>query len=184
MIGNEVIKHETHNIRQKANERGFTLIELLVASVLFVIVISIGFSMYVSITRIQQTNLKSQRVLTESRFWIETLAEDLQGGKIDYAKGPFTMPDAEDLYIVSRVGESIRYYVNNSNAFARSVNGGAEEVLTSAEIQVTDLVFYLDPLIESDTNTPLVTIRWQARDLSQSDPVETNIQTTIALRNY
>jgi len=64
--------------------QGFTLIELLVASSLFVLVVGIGMSLWGSITRIQQANLNSQKIFSESRFWLDRISAEIQGGQIFY----------------------------------------------------------------------------------------------------
>jgi len=174
--------------------RGFTLIELLVASSLFVLVVGIGMSLWGSITRIQQANLNSQKIFSESRFWLDRISAEIQGGQIFYDDNPASLfypypkpanPQTE-LHIATKDGERIRYYVDAlSGALYKEVIGmSAPEMLSSPEIKITRFAVYITPITESAVKVPLVTILWSAQDLKISDPQMINIQTSVSLRNY
>lgn len=179
------IKHQT----------GFTLIELLVASSFFVLVVGLGMSLWVSITRIQQANLNSQKIFSESRFWFDHLAAEIQGGEIFYDDDPFSLfypypkssnPQTE-LHIAAKDGKRIRYYADLGAGvlYKETVGSGTpSEALTSPEIKVTRFAVYVTPTAESSMEIPRATILWQAQDLKSSDPQTINLQTTVALRNY
>ncbi len=173
---------------------GFTLIELLVASSLFVLVVGIGMSMWGSITRIQQANLNSQRVFSESRFWLDRIFSDVQSGQIFYDDDPYSSfypypkpinPQTE-LHIAVKDGKRIRYYIDSvSGALYKEIVGiEAPVMLSSPEIKITRFAVYITPVTESATKVPLVTILWSAQDLKISDPQTINIQMSVSLRNY
>lgn len=179
------IKHQT----------GFTLIEVLVASSLFVLVVGMGMSLWVSITRIQQANLNSQKIFSESRFWFDRLAAEIQGGEIFYDDDPLSLfypypksPNPQtELHITEKDGTRVRYYADlGAGILYKETIGSVNppDVLTSPEIKVTRFAVYITPLAENSVDIPRVTIFWQAQDLKSSDPQIINLQTTVALRNY
>lgn len=174
---------------------GFTLIELLVASSLFVLVVGFGMSLWGSITRIQQANLNSQKVFSDSRFWFERISAEIQGGQIFYDDTPSsvfypypkpTNPQTE-LHISTQDGTRVRYYLDapSGGLYKEAVgSGNPPERLSSAEIQVTRFAVYIAPTVYTALQAPHITILWQARDLKASNPQTINLQTTVSLRNY
>ncbi len=174
---------------------GFTLIELLVASSLFVLAVGLGMSLWGSITRIQQKNLNSQRVFSESRFWFDHIAEEIQAGRIFYDNDsssvfyPYPKPanPQTEIHIAAKDGQRIRYYADASTgALYKEVvgSGNPPDVLSSPEIKITRFAVYVNPITENSFDIPIVTILWQAQDLKASDPQTINLETTVGLRNY
>ncbi|KKS53879.1 MAG: hypothetical protein UV19_C0003G0034 [Parcubacteria group bacterium GW2011_GWA2_42_28] len=184
IIGNNMINFSKKN--------GFTLIELMVAMSLFVLVVGLGFSIYAQLTKVQQTNLRATRVYADSRFWLDRLVDDIQASGIYYDAtypDPTVIPSPE-LHLRNRAGQLVRYFLADTNAdglvdaLSKRVALGPILTLSSPEIRMRRLDFYIDPEAESETSSPKVTIIWQASDLREVKPVIINLQTTISLRNY
>lgn len=179
----------------KKHQNGFTLIEVLVASSLFVLVVGLGMSLWGSITRIERANLNSQKVFSESRFWLGRISAEIQEGQIFYDDDPLStfypypnpLNPQTDLHIAAKDGKRIRYYLNApSGALYKEVvgSGNPPDVLSSPEINITRFAVYITPVIKSATEVPRVTILWWAQDRKVSNPQTINIQTTVSLRNY
>lgn len=74
-------KNKFQNLDSK---RGFTLIELLVSITVFVIFLSVVSVSYIGIVRSQRQANEFRRMYSDVRSFIESLAEDMRLGTIDY----------------------------------------------------------------------------------------------------
>lgn len=168
---------------------GFTLTELLVAASLFIIVLTFGTNIYLSITNTQKSNYSMQKILNDSRFLLDMIAQDIQNNYIDYQPEPAypaaVIPE-DELRLKMSDGSLVIYSKEldaGINRLKRSVNGNPT-TLSSAYINITQLDFYIYPLMQNETEVPFVVIVWQAEEVGPTDPVEINLQTAISLRNY
>lgn len=66
------------------NKKGFTLIEMLVVLSLFTSVILIATNIYMSVTQIQTRVASLQKVQEDIRFTMESMAQSIRLGKINY----------------------------------------------------------------------------------------------------
>ena len=168
-------------------KHGFTLVEILISASIFVLVVTMGFAMYTSITRLEQTTLRSQKIYTESRVWMDFLASEVQARELYYDTGlPYPSATPEDeLYLVDADGNITRYFLDvPAFALKRQVGAGAIETLSSPQILVTQLDFYITPMTKTAIAIPTVTIVWKAEEPSANNPVVLPLQTTVASRNY
>lgn len=161
------------------NNFGFTLIELLVAASLFVIVLTFGTNIYLSITNAQNQNYRMQKVLNESRFLLDMIAQDIQSNYIDYQTGypDATLPE-DELHLKMSDGSFITYKTTAEQLMRNNIP------MSSAYIKITKLNFYIYPLEQNEINIPSVVIVWQAEEVVPANPAIINLQTMVSLRNY
>lgn len=159
---------------------------------IFSLVLGIGFAMYFSVDRIQKKNLRSNIVYGEARYWMDRLIDEVQSASIYYDPSlpyPATQPVYE-LHITNKLGQRVRYFLDDTDfdglydTLKRQVWINPEETLSSPEIKMTRLAFYIDPFTASSTDSPKVTITLQATDLQKIKPIIVNLQTTAGLRSY
>jgi len=168
------------------NNFGFTLTELLVAASLFVIVLTFGTNIYLSITNVQKSNYSMQKILNDSRFLLDMIANDIQSNYIDYQTIAPIYPTASPEYKLHLKMSNGSYvtYSTESGALKRKENENPEVKISSDYINITKLDFYIYPLQQNETEVPFVVIVWQAKEVGPADPAEINLQTAISLRNY
>ena len=167
------------------NNFGFTLTELLVAASLFVIVLTFGTNIYLSITNVQKSNYSMQKILNDSRFLLDMIANDMQSNYIDYQTDvyPITSPE-DELRLKMSDGSHVIYSREPVSGSLKRTVGVNETTISSAYIDITKLDFYIYPLNQNETEVPFVVIVWQAKEVGPADPAEINLQTAISLRNY
>ena len=126
-----------------------------------------------------------QKILNDSRFLLDMIAQDIQNNYIDYQTGGY--PDAspeDELHLKMSDGSSVIYNREPApGSLTRSVNGNPT-TLSSAYINITKLDFYIYPLEQNETEVPFVVIVWQAEEVGPTDPAVINLQTAVSLRNY
>jgi prepilin-type N-terminal cleavage/methylation domain-containing protein len=166
------------------NKKGFTLLEILVAASLFVVVLSFGFSIYVSITRIQQRNFKQQKVLSESRFFLEFFSSEISSMQVDYS---IPYPDNQ-IYLSDSQGEVLRYFLDTGDGRIKQqvdpAGAGVISSITSPEINITRLMFYVNPGSPDPDVIPTITVILRAQDLNAVSPTMVDLQTSVSMRNY
>ena len=192
---------------------GFTLIELLVASVLFILLIMISSTLYISITNTQRVSAGSQKVFTETRFLLDLMVNQIQAGAIDYAVSepswvtqvacgaPFNYtagyPRASQpepvLSIVKGDGTGVRYCIDEvpgpdgriRNQLKEQSDTGVPRILSSLTLDIDQLDFYIDPQVTDGTGVPSVTIIMEVNEVGPpSNPTIFHLQTTVSAGNY
>lgn len=174
------------------NKQAFTLIELMVATTVFVMVIGFGLSMYLSINTIQRKTIKANEIYSEARYWLDRLVEEIQTYDVYYDSSlPYPAAAPEDeLHLTDEYGERVRYFLadrdgdTRPDTLKRQIGDGAEDVLSSPAVSFNNLAVYIDPLVESEVDSPKVTILLEVSGKGITDDVVMNLQTTTSVRNY
>lgn len=167
------------------NNFGFTLTELLVAASLFVIVLTFGTNIYLSITNVQKSNYSMQKILNDSRFLLDMMANDIQSNYINYQTEGIGYPAAspeDELRLKMSDGSSVAYTLTEGKLDKKIGPNGT--LISSDYINITKLDFYIYPLQQNETEVPFAVIVWQAEEVGPSDPAVINLQTAVSLRNY
>jgi len=101
--------------KQNNNQKGFTLMEVLVVLAIFSVFMVLAIDLILTINRVQRETRVSERVLSESRFILNTIASEVRGGTIDYeAYGDPADPEdaiinpADELIVVNQNAERVR----------------------------------------------------------------------------
>jgi len=191
----------------KKNQKGFTLIEMLVVLAVFSTFLIVAMDLFLTINRVQRQTEVSERVLSENRFIMETMAQLARAGRIDYEAYPDpTNPIANpaDELIVRQGDEQVR--LKQQTSFCPSSestpcatisrDGGATWAsITPRGMRVTNLKFIITPQLNPfyfdgadylAQDQPQITIVFglmSTREISGQD-VEVNNQTTISMREY
>jgi prepilin-type N-terminal cleavage/methylation domain-containing protein len=87
----------------RRDQRGFTLIELLVASMLGLIVVGAGLSIFISAVRSEPRNASKVAAIQQARFTVDRIVRELRQGR-EIAKSP--TPSSSQLAIVTYVKAS------------------------------------------------------------------------------
>jgi prepilin-type N-terminal cleavage/methylation domain-containing protein len=184
MAGNELM--------EKVKNKGVTLMEMMVSMGIFALALTLAASIFVSSNRLQRKISLEQAVENEMRFALERFARTLRGGYIDYASYPQgTIPSnvQSTINLLDFAGKSVTFG-QNTGAFALKEEGGAFSNLTSPQVKVADLKFYItplkDPLLDTSMMTqPRVTMVLEALSAKPTTtPTKIRLQTTISARRY
>ncbi len=158
------------------NEKGFTLVELLVALSVFMVVVTISLGSVISILDAGRKARALKSVMTNLNFTFEIMSRDIKFGR-EYYCGIATgqtwtpqnctgggSPPGNALTFVTSDGVNTIYRLNG-NQIQRSVDNGATYVgVTSPEVTVEDMKFYVFGAATGDNIQPrvLITVRGYA----------------------
>jgi prepilin-type N-terminal cleavage/methylation domain-containing protein len=182
--------------------KGFTLIEVLVSVAIFatVMVIALGALLAMSESDRKAQTLKS--VINNLNFSLDAMSRSMRTGinyHCDVTSLPVTDPrdcnqsssGASSIAFLSAEGQTVEYCRGNGStcdpsgtAVLVSKNGGAYAPLTSSEVDITNLQFYVtgaaDPLIQ-----PHVVILLSGEvPVSVSQTSAFDLQTSVTQRLY
>ncbi len=196
-------------IKEKSAQRaGFTLLEMVVAVALFAIVILIVTNIFLIATKSHRRVMETQKLQSDARFAMETIAREVRMGTIDYDYygGQITNVPVEILAL---------WDINNSQVVFKSANypicPDAESdpclavcdesencnSITPVSVKLIRLKFYIDPQknpfklvnnqYEADAQ-PRVTIILDSRTVHPPQgevvPEVIYLQTTVTSRVY
>jgi len=193
------------------NKKGFTLIEMLVVLAIFSTFVIVAADLFLTVNRVQRETQVSERVLSESRFILETIARDVRAGRIDYKEfgNPADPEDAivnpsDEIIYINSASERVR--IKKSTNFCPSSismpcviisrnNGANWASMTPLGVKVIDLKFIVqpdqDPFYFNGVNwlsdkQPMLTviITLGSTDEISQKYFEVTTQTTISVRGY
>lgn len=173
-------------------KNAFTLIELLVSVSIFVIFTLAIMSIYFSSIERHTVSLQIQTVNEELRYAIEVMTRDIKAGYLMASKDNNSDGNIDQIYIyhptkninsnnckISGVTGCLQYKFNTvDKRIEVQGNGDSTFVpLTSSNIIVWKMNFYIDDIVGSTSEQPKVTILINARE--KNDP---NDQSNILLQ--
>jgi prepilin-type N-terminal cleavage/methylation domain-containing protein len=180
--------------KKSVNAQGFTLIELLVSVGVFVVVMTISLGSVISILDAGRKAKALKSVMTNLNFALEVMAREIKFGENYYCGIDTNSPHTQTGSCTSTPGTAITFtssegvdtiYRLQGTEIEKSIDHGGTYIgVTSPEVTVTDLRFYVfgtAPI--PDTNQPkaLIFIRGYAgnKPTAQSNFV---LQTTVSQR--
>jgi len=158
-------------LSSKNLDRGFTLIELLISVAVFSVVIMISLGAVVSILDSGRKARALTAVMTNINFTLEVLSREMKSGTNFYCGIDTAVPHSStrnctgssnppenSITFTTSLGDSVIYRLNN-NQIEKSVNGGGYIGVTSPEILVEMLEFYVIGSTAGDSLQPRVFMR-------------------------
>jgi len=160
--------------------QGFTLAESLAAAFVFIIFITSCVTLYINIHSTQRALSNFSLVCDDLSFTIERMAREIRMGY------RFSSTNPNEISFTNSRGENVTYRLNPSRKrIERVVNGGSEVlILTSENIEVEDLRFYLTGENTKDDLQPKVTISIKFKSISgkESEKYEKTVQVSVSSR--
>lgn len=127
--------------KRTGTKKGFTLIEMMVSVTLFVIVMLVVTSLFLSLVAVNKKAQFQKFVFDNVYHTLEVFVRHIRSGT-SYACIP-AGPSCTTFAFVDADGQSVRYRVLNG-AIERSVNGGAAyDPITASNVRINTLRFYL-----------------------------------------
>lgn len=173
-------------------KKGFTLLEMIVSMGVFVIAVFLSVGSLLALTNAQKKALVLQSTQDNLRFALETIARDIRTGDFYYCGSNVSdvpqIPSRKDcssgspsLTFKNVSGNTITYQARN-NRIQRKDGALNFEPLTSGDIVLGYLTFYVIGSSDTDNFHPRVTIVAKGVSGSGSTRSELNLQTTVSQR--
>lgn len=165
--------------------KGFLLVEMLVSVGIFAVVMTIGMGSLLSLISVSKKSQAFKTVVNNLNLAVEGMSREIRTG-YDYNCGSFGGGDcpngADSIYFTSKSGSSVVYRINN-NRIEKSVDGSSFVSLTSPDVVVDNLFFYINGSSPADSIQPRVVLIIQAHSGQHSrDFVSFGLQTLISQR--
>ncbi|MES3005216.1 MAG: prepilin-type N-terminal cleavage/methylation domain-containing protein [Patescibacteria group bacterium] len=136
------------------NNKGFTLIEIMVAVSIFAVIMVISAGAIISIFDSNRKSQSLRTVMDNVSLTMESMVRNIRFGTnyhCDITVGTRTQPldcfgasGGPSLEVRSSDGKQIAYYLDDENErIVRTIDGGAEYYLTSEDMNITDLTFWV-----------------------------------------
>ncbi len=166
----------------KKKEKGFTLVELLVSAAIFSILILSATGIFVKTMNVQKKAFAIQEVQDNISYTMEMISKEIRMmSEIDEStKGQ----EASTLVFKNSKEEDIVYSLIGGQLM-RSVDGGAAQAITSSDVNVSDLAFYVNNWDTVNGPQPMVTINL-VMEISDGNfgKAQARLQTTLSGRIY
>jgi len=176
--------------RKQKGQKGFTLIEILVSVTVFVVVVSIAAVLFISISNTQRKALNQEKLARDVRAVTETISRLARMYPVDYTAyeaAGYDFPEGDGgtpILFLRVAGETVSFTVENGLVVYDNNQG--EKFLTSSEITVEKLYFYISPLDYDDSeNPPRVTFQLVAARAGEGGvAADISVQTSVVSRWY
>jgi len=152
-------------INKNIKNKGFTLVELLVAIGLFTLIASISIGAILSVFDANKRAQSTKTVVDNLNLSIEDMARTVRFGNTYHCGSGGTLTNTQncpdntngDTFLAVQFKGSMIIYRLNGTAIERSDNGGTSyKAITSPEMVVQYLRFYVFGTSINDTNQPYV----------------------------
>jgi len=161
--------------------QGFTLAESLAAAFVFIVFITSCLTLYINIHSTQRALSNFSLVCDDLSFTIERMSREI---RMAYRFSSPNPNGGDEISFTNSRGENVTYRLNPSRKRIERVVNGVSEVLTSENIEVEDLRFYLTGENTKDDLQPKVTIsiKFKSTGGKESEKYEKTVQVSVSSR--
>lgn len=176
-------------------KKGFTLIEIIVALGIFALVMMITLGAILAIVGANKRAQAYHSVLNNLNLSIETMVRDLRTGYRYECNGSGdcpTNPGSSVTFVSNQYAqfvedEDTEYHVEYGYDSAvkriyKKVEGGEKQYLTSEQVEISQLEFYVNGTDSSDETQPQILILIRGSALIGGQRAQFNIQTFVSQR--
>lgn len=181
------MKYKTQN-----KKNGFTLLEMIISMGVFAVAVLIAVSSLLALTNAQRKALVFQSTQDNLRFAMEAMTRDIRTGNFYYCGANLDdIPPTASFKDCSSGGPSLNFtnvsgqritYQNLDNRIQKSQDGGNFQSLTSSDVGIEYLTFYVIGSPDDDEFHPRITIVARGVSGSGSSISELSLQTTVSQR--
>ena len=171
------MRYVPYNTLHLQEKRGFSLIEVLVSLSIFTVVVTISVGILMVLVAAHAKAQNTQAVMTNLSFALDSITREIRTGS-DYFCGTHdtlpisgetsqNCPDGGLALSFTEGGESLTQGMGSRRIGLRLNNGAIERRLgssgswapvTSPEVEITALYFYVNGVTRQDSNSPIVII--------------------------
>jgi len=188
---------QTQKIMEKLDvnsqsKQGFTLVELLVAVAIFSLIVGGVVNILSSTFAVQRRSLASQELVGQTSFVAEFMSRALRQAQKEFS-APTCLSGNGDNYelfdadtrirFIDRDGDCREFYEDGGKIKERDVLSSTESDLTSADLTVQTLKFYISGESQSDNLQPRATFYMAIEGRDANKPL-IRLQSTISQRRY
>lgn len=169
---------------QQNKIRGFTLIEMIVSVSIFTVVMFVAVGALLAITDANRKANAIRTTMDNLNFAVGSMARDIRTGTDYGCDGAGNCPSGgESITFTDQTGVTVRYWYDESTYSIKvSKNNGASQAITSSEIRIESLTFYVTG-VGTDFLQPRVVIAIKGKTgLKAKTQVELNVQTAVSQR--
>lgn len=169
-------------------KNGFTLLEMIVAIGIFSIAVLFSVSSFLSLQSAEKKIQSSVNVQNNLRFAMEIMAKEIRTGELyhcaeDLGVQPLDCASGDSsLTFKNTAGQTVIYRKINSGLHKSSDGGVVFQPLTSSDITVDDLKFYVNGAPSNDNLQPRVLITLKASGRVGVSEIVYNLQTSVSQR--
>ncbi|MBC8464839.1 MAG: prepilin-type N-terminal cleavage/methylation domain-containing protein [Parcubacteria group bacterium] len=164
--------------------KGFTLIEMIVSVAIFATVVLIAVGALLSIIAVNRKANELRVVMENLNFAIESIARGVRTGT-DYGCTVVSgnCNDGNQLYFIDQTSNNVRYTLTDG-LITRQVGGGDTVPVTSSEIVIEDIHFWVRGVGTGDMMQPRVLMTVQGMSgVEGKNETRFSLQTTISQRD-
>lgn len=189
------------------NKKGFTLVEMMVVLAIFSVATVVVVDIFMMASKAQRRTLAVEKIQADARYSMEAVAREIKMDSIDYDwsgyAGGIAVPedelalrDADDNLIIFKKSLD-DCPLGTTSCLVVSLDGGLTWAsITSKGVNVEDLKFYIDPLVDpfkmnamfgyDSDHEPRVTIVLVTKGVGGRPDEQkiVNLQTTVSNRIY
>ncbi len=153
---------------------GFTLIELLVALAVFMFVLTIVISIFMTSVKNQRQVFMAQNLQDNARYLLEAIGKEVKMSSFRSSSGQL-----QTFQITNQEGNDVDYQFSGGAIWREETGGSGSQKISSSQVMI-DGQFYV---VNEAGKKPRVTIVMRVYPASASQP-EIRIQSTISSRSY
>ncbi|HYC34234.1 MAG TPA: type II secretion system protein [Candidatus Paceibacterota bacterium] len=179
---------KTRNNFKKRNS-GFTLVEVIVAVGIFSLVMLVAMGAVLSIVGANKKAQSLHNVINNFNLAVESMVRDMRtgyqyvcGGDSDSCSAATTFSFKSTQSSQNDVAQDITYRLENDYITKRVGSSGDAVRLTSEEVKVNRLEFYMRGGTSGDLNQPLVIVLIEGEATIGGEVSRFNLQTLVSQR--
>jgi len=168
--------------------KGFTLIEVLVSVTIFVVVVSMGSVLFITTSNAQRKAVNQEKLVRDVRHSVETISRLARMYPVNYSsyeeEGIDLSDDGVNELYLQVSGQPVSFSNENGQIIYETIDG--DTALTSSEIEVDNLHFYISPVNFNESDNPQrVTIIIEASRAGERGAADSmSVQTSVTARWY
>ena len=145
----KIINRKKNKVWIKSNKDGFTLVELLVSISIFVVVMTIVMGSILSVLSINGKSQTQKTAMDNLSFALESLSRTAKFstkyhcGNTGVLTDPVNCPSGNSSLSLQTPDGSLITYSLSGGKLTQAVNGATPQDLTSPEVVIQDLKFYV-----------------------------------------
>ncbi|MBU1037033.1 prepilin-type N-terminal cleavage/methylation domain-containing protein [Patescibacteria group bacterium] len=171
---------------------GFTIMETVLVLGIFSIATTAAMGIFIQSQRLQRQVSNLQRVMSDARYVLEVVAREVRLGSIDYDfYQSYNLNEPQEILAILDQDSNIERFkketVEGRDAIQVCLGDGCGSEswadITTANLSVERLSFFISPPDASDNQQSLVTIVLETKNLVGESRAY-NFQTTVSSRSY